>query len=75
MASAAVRERRAAADQPSFGKMAAAATKFPNWDPTAYERLKKLSPSIAKCAKDLAEFLVLKEQRPKLYKRGDDVGV
>ena len=75
MASAAGRERRKATDEPAMDKMCAAATKYPNWDKEAYEKLKKSSPSNLKNSKDYAEFLILQNQRPKPYRRGDDVGV
>ncbi len=74
MATAAPREQRPSATQPSFDKMGAAATKYPAWDQAAYENLKRSSPSNQKNSTEFAEFLVLKGQRPKAYRKGDDVG-
>ncbi len=72
MASAMPRERRAAAELPSEQQMKAACAKYSEWDPPAYEKLKKSGPTNQKNSKEFAEFLVLKALRPRPYIRGDD---
>jgi hypothetical protein len=75
MASARERPARAAAELPSEQQMKAATAKHSEWEPLAYEKLKKTGPSNQKDSKKFAEFLVLKALRPKAYKKGDDVVV
>ncbi len=69
---AATRERRAADECPSEQQMKAAGAKYSEWEPLAYEKLKKTGPTNQINSKAFAEFLVLKALRPKPYIRGDD---